>query len=297
MLLLFGKESFVGKNLNADVKISRSDCDIENFEQVFEVIKRFKPNSIINCGAAHASARSMSKAHTSYLTRNVTMDSNILKASHALNVENVILLSSISAFPNISSGDLTENDLYKGEINPFNFGYNTSKRITYELSKTYQIDFHRNYKVLFLGNLYGKFARFTLDANVLNSIVFQMFKAKIEKSDLTLYGTGADQRAFTYVEDLNNIIDPFINDVDFESSIFSSNEVLDIKSLASKIADYMGYNGNVLFSGEDSGAQGRKVASSNYLLSKLSDFEFTSIDLGLKKVIDWYISSNVNPSK
>jgi nucleoside-diphosphate-sugar epimerase len=123
-----------------------------------------------------------------------------------------------------------------------------------------------------------------------------MFKAKIEKSDLTLYGTGADQRAFTYVEDLNKIILPFINDINFESSIFSSNEVLDIKSLATKIAERMGYNGNVLFSGENSGGQKRKVASSNYLLSKLNDFEFTSIDLGLKKVIDWYISSHVNSS-
>jgi GDP-L-fucose synthase len=293
MLLLFGKESFVGRNLNANIKISRSDCDLENFDQVFEVIKRFKPNSIINCVAAHASSQSMSKSHSSYLTRNISIDSNILKAAHVLNVENVILLSSISAFPNILGRDLTERDLYQGEINPFNFGYNTSKRISYELSKSYQLDFNRNYKVLFLGNLYGKFARFALDANVLNSIVFQMFKAKIEKTDLVLYGTGADQRAFTYVEDLNKIITPFINDSNFESCVFSSNEVLDIKSLAYKISECMGFDGKVLFSGEDTGSQRRKVASSNYLLSKLGNFEFTSIDLGLKKVIDWYISSNL----
>jgi nucleoside-diphosphate-sugar epimerase len=144
-----------------------------------------------------------------------------------------------------------------------------------------------------LGNLYGKFGRFTLDANVLNSIVFQMFKAKIEKTDLMLYGTGADQRAFTYVEDLNKVVTPFINDRNFESCIFSSNEVLNINSLASKIAECMEFNGMISFSGEDTGAQIRKVASSNYLLSKIENFKFTSIDCGLKKVIDWYISSNV----
>ena len=41
-------------------------------------------------------------------------------------------------------------------------------------------------------------------------------------SNVILYGTGEDQRAFTFVEDLNQILKTFIDRKDIKSLIFSS---------------------------------------------------------------------------
>ena len=296
MNLLLGGESFVAKNLNCDIKISRVDCDLTNYDQLVSVLKQHKPSSIINCAAAHGSAKLMSQNHSYFLEHNIIMDSNVLKASNLLGIENVVLLSSVSAFPNVENKDLVESDLYKGEVNNYNQGYNTSKRITHDLCKAYQLDYSRNYKVLFLGNLYGKYGKFAKDANVLNSIIYQMYQAKLNKVDLILYGDGLDSRAFTFVEDLNKIIAPFINNKSISSSIFSSHEVVSIKRLADLIATKMEFDGKIIFTGEVTVGQRRKVASSSYLQNEIKSLSFTTLEDGLNIVIDWYIDSLAKPN-
>jgi len=288
MNLLLGSNSFVGKNLNCDVKISRDACDLTDYGQLVSVLKHYKPTSVINCAAAHGSAKLMSQNHNYFLEHNILMDSNVLKASNLLGIENVLLLSSVSAFPNVENRDLIESDLYQGEVNNYNQGYNTSKRIANDLCLSYQLDYSRNYKVLFLGNLYGKHGKFAKDANVLNSIIFQMHQATLNKVDLTLYGDGLDSRAFTFVEDLNKIILPFISSKSISSSIFSSDEVVSIKELAALVASGMDFKGKINFTGEAMAGQRRKVASSGYLQREIKDLSFTSLEEGLRIVIDWY---------
>jgi len=291
MQLILGRGSFVAKNLIGDIKISRENCDLTNYDQLLKVLQHFKPSSVINCAAAHGSAQFMSQNHSYFLEQNIIMDSNVLKASHSLGIENVVLLSSVSAFPNIENRDLVEGDLYKGQVNNYNQGYNASKRISHDLCTAYQLDYSRNYKVLFLGNLYGRYGKFAKDANVLNSIIYQMYQAKLNKEDLTLYGDGLDSRAFTFVEDLNKIIVPFVGNKLTNSAIFSSSEVISIKQLAELIAMKMKFNGEIIFNGQRTLGQRRKVASSNYLKHEIKGLTFTTLDVGLDIAINWYINS------
>jgi GDP-L-fucose synthase len=291
MTLIFGGSSFVAKNIFYGTKISRKECDLTKYDEIISLLRHHKPNKVINCAAAHGSAKFMSSDHSYFLQNNLTIDSNLLKACHELNIENVVLMSSVSAFPSIVDTELTETDLYKGEVNNFNFGYNVSKRISYELCKAYQLDYGRNYKTLFLGNLYGKFGKFAKDGNVLNSIIFQMHHSRLSKTNLTLYGDGLDSRAFTFVEDLNQILEKFMSDKSINSAIFSSNEVVTIKQLSFLIAELMEFKFEVGFSGESTAGQKRKIASSGYLQNELSDLAFTALADGLKISIDWYLKS------
>jgi len=291
MTLVFGGTSFIAQNLLNKTMISRKDCDLTKYDQILSVLKHFKPKKVINCAAAHGSAKFMSSNHLHFLQKNLEMDSNLLKACHELNIENVVLMSSVSAFPDVLDRDLIESDLYTGGVNIFNFGYNTSKRISFEFCKSYELDFGRNYKTLFLGNLYGKFGNFAMDSNVLNSVIFQIGQAKLSNADLRLYGTGEDERAFTFVEDLNSVIDNFIDDKSIKSAIFSSNEVYTIKKVANMIAEIMSFQGEVIFTGEENFGQKRKVASSKYLQSKVPGLTFTRLDVGLNQVINWYINA------
>ena len=291
MKLLFGSESFIAKNISADIKISKSECDLLNIDQVTTVLAKYKPTTVINCAAAHGSAKSMSQNHSHYLERNILMDLNVVRASNAHGIENVVLMSSVSAFPDIQDRDLAEHDLYQGEVNKYNYGYNTSKRMAYDLCKTYQLDLSRNYKVLFLGNLYGKFGKFAKDANVLNSIIFQMHHSKLKNMDLTLYGDGLDSRAFTFVEDLNQVLPKFMSDESIGSAIFSSNEVVTIQQLTTLIAELMEFKHKILFTGEATAGHKRKVASSSYLQNKMPELTYTDLKDGLKLLIEWYLKS------
>ena len=293
MILLFGSNSFVGKNLKVDHKVSRQECDLTKYDQVLKALRRYKPSHVINCAAAHGSAKTMSTNNAEYMNTNIVIDSNILKAAHSLDIENIILMSSISAFPEIKGRDINENDLYVGEVNQYNFGYNSSKRISSDLCKSYVLDYKRNYRALFLGNLYGEHATFKVDSNMLNSIIFQIYSSKITGEKLTLYGTGEDQRAFTYVNDLNHFIPKFFAKKEIKSCIFSSTEVFSVREIVEKVSKVIDFKGRVQFSGEITNNQKRKVASVEYLSKSFPDFRFTSFDVGLEKTIAWFLKSAI----
>ena len=111
------------------------------------------------------------------------------------------------------------------------------------------------------------------------------------EKNLSLYGTGEDQRAFTFVEDLNQILKTFIDRKDIKSSIFSSNEVYTIKEISALVSKKLSFKGELNFTGESTAGQKRKVASSFYLQSKVPGLKFTNLEKGLAKVIDWYVGS------
>ena len=290
-LLLFGKNSFIGKNLSADVKLSRVDCDLLDYGQVYHVFKTIQPSQVINCAANHGSVQTMSKNHATYFVENILMNINLLKAAHELNINNVLLLGSISSFPANSREVITEDDFYSGPVHLKNFGYNASKRVIVDLVETYRIDFERNYKVAHLGNIYGPHMRFGDNETLVGSLIFQLFKAKEKNQDLELYGDGTDVRSLTYVGDLKKLLPIYMINRDLESGIiFSSGFEISISELANMIAKQIGFENKILFTGQNAMAI-KKVAQSKQLPNLDPNFAFTSIESGLQLTTEWFQNS------
>ena len=137
-LCVVGGNSFIGKNLEAGNKISRQDCNLLDFNETKLTLKRIKPDSIINCAAKHGSVKEMSSNHVGYLEENLQINMNILRAAHELDINNVLLLGSVSSFPFEKKNIITEEDFYLGPVNELNFGYNSAKRLIVDLTKSYQ---------------------------------------------------------------------------------------------------------------------------------------------------------------
>ena len=295
-LCVIGGNSFIGKNLEADVKISRQDCDLLDSNETKLALKRIKPNSIINCAAKHGSVKEMSSNHISYLEENLKINMNILRAAHELDINNVLLLGSVSSFPFEKKNIITEEDFYLGPVNEVNFGYNTAKRIIVDLTKTYQIDHNRNYKVAHLGNIYGPHMRFGENATLVGNLIYRIHHALRYDIDLELYGDGTDIRALTYVKDLQDLLLRFMQNLSLrEHMIVSSGLEVSIKELALSIAQCMGFGGNILFSGEGNLGQ-RKVATSAVLSVLLPNLEFTSLRSGLMSTVEWFKQEQGRPS-
>ena len=287
-LCVIGGNSFIGKNLEADIKLTRSDCDLLDFESTKQALKKAKPESIINCAAKHGSVKEMSHNQVEYLEENLKINMNVLKAAHQLDINNVLLLGSVSSFPFDKKEIVTEKDFYLGSVNEVNFGYNTSKRMIVDLTRTYQMDHDRNYKVAHLGNIYGPDMRFGENATLVGNLIYRIHYALIHDSDLVLYGDGTDRRALTYVKDLQEILLSFMQDLFLKSHIIvSSGSEVSIKELAVLIAQCMSFGRNIVFSGEGKLSQ-RKVATSVVLSSLLPNFEFTSLREGLTSTVEWF---------
>gem|GEM_PF-1624360 len=295
-LCVIGGNSFIGKNLEADIKLTRSDCDLLDFKSTKQALKKAKPESIINCAAKHGSVKEMSHNQVGYLEENIKINMNILKAAHELDVNNLLLLGSVSSFPFDNKEIVTEKDFYLGPVNEVNFGYNSAKRFIVEMAKTYQIDHNRNYKVAHLGNIYGPHMKFGENATLVGNLIYKIHRALVNDSDIVLYGYGTDIRALTYVKDLQEILLRFMQALPLRSHVIvSSGLEVSIKELALLIAQYVGFGGDIIFSGEGNLGQ-RKVAASVVLSSLLPNFEFTSLREGLVATVDWFEQEQGRPS-
>lgn len=295
-LCVIGGNSFIGKNLKADIKLTRSDCDLLDFESTKQALKKAKPESIINCAAKHGSIKEMSHNQVEYLEENIKINMNILKAAHELDINNLLLLGSVSSFPFDNKEIITEKDFYLGPVNEVNFGYNSAKRFIVDMAKTYQMDHDRNFKVAHLGNIYGPYMKFSENATLVGNLIHKIFSAQVQNTDLVLYGDGTDVRALTYVKDLQKVLSWFLTDESFKNHIIvSSGYEANINELASLIAQYMGFRGKILFSGEGNLGQ-RKVAASEILTSHMQNLDFTSVEVGLTETVDWFHQEQSRPS-
>ena len=293
---IIGGNSFIGKNLDADTKISRQDCDLSDFNQTKLALKKVKPDSIINCAAKHGSVKEMSSNHVGYLEENLKININILRAAHELNINNVLLLGSVSSFPFEKKSVVTEEDFYLGPVNEVNFGYNSAKRMIVDLTKSYQIDHNRNYKVAHLGNIYGPHMRFGENATLVGNLIFRIHQAQLHDTDLVLYGDGTDVRSITYVKDLQIVLQWFIQNLTLKKHVIvSSGFEISIKELALQIAQIMGFRRNIIFNGKGNLGQ-RKVAASGILSSHLPNLNFTSSTVGLNETVEWFKQEQGRPS-
>lgn len=295
-LCVIGSNSFIGENLRADFKLSKQDCNLLDFDKTKYVLKELNPKSIINCAAKHGSVKEMSSNHVGYLEENLKINMNILRAAHELEINNVLLLGSVSSFPFEEKDVITEKDFYLGPVNELNFGYNSSKRIIVDLVRAYQIDHGKNFKVAHLGNIYGPHMKFSENATLVGNLIYRIHHAKSSGSNLLLYGMGDDVRALTYVEDLQEVFEWFMNDLSLKNHvIISSGFEISIKELAGLICKIMDFKGIIKFSGEGNVGQ-RKVAVSEIIGSHLPNFKFTSLEKGLISTIEWYRGLQSRPS-
>jgi len=290
-LCVFGGRGFLGKNIVADFKPGRAECDLLLPLDIRAFLENHEVESVINCAAEHGSYSQMATEHTMYLQNNVLMSINLLRECHDSDIENVLLVGSISGFPENVNGVITEDEFFNGEVSVANYGYNMSKRIIPSLVKTYQLDFGRKYKMVHLGNIFGPEMIFGHEATVVGNLIYKVWEGEKQGTPVRLFGNGKDVRSLTYVKDAAWLIKEIIyRDEILEPIIISSGYEITIGELVSLIAEKMNFEGNILFSSDET-AYSRKVAKSNLINSTFPSFEFTSISQGLDETIDYFLSA------
>ena len=60
---------------------------------------------------------------------------------------------------------------------------------------------------------------------------------------------------------------------------------------------YMGYKGKLVFDSDKPDGQYRKPSDNSKLKSYLPDFEFTPIDKGIEKTVEWFLNNYKNIRK
>jgi GDP-L-fucose synthase len=272
--------------------VSSKDVDLRNIKKTINFIKLHKVEYIINFAAVSGGIGLSINHQASLLRDNALININILEASVQCKVKKLILCLTTGMYPEKAALPLKEKDIHNGYPSLTNYGSSFAKRLIEPAIKAYRSEFKLNVIGLIPSGIYGPEDNFsTIDAPMLPSIISRMHKALLENNILEVWGTGKPLREYTYSEDIAKIFMWALQYYNKEQVLnIGSTEEKSIKSIVEVIAEKMNFSKNKIYFNKNKPDGIQKKSASNYLFRKEKKFNYTTLDNGIKKTVNWYIN-------
>lgn len=285
--------------------LSSKDCDLRDITQVNTLFDHHKPDIVIHLASRVGGVYDNMNGNYNYLVDNSRININIVDACNKFGVTRLINCLSTCIFPDINIVyPLTSDQLHNGLPHDSNIGYAYSKRILHLASHLLTKSNH-NVKVINItpSNLYGEYDNYHLKkSHVIPGLIHKTFLAKQNNTNLQVYGSGKAIRQFVYVDDLSNVILKFIdlsldnNEVSCIVSPPECDEVC-IRDLIKSICKHLEFNGDIIYDTSYSDGQYKKTTNDDELRKYLPHFQFTNLETGLAKTIEFFCCNYDNIRK
>ena len=204
-----GGAGFLGKptvrlleELGADVTVIRSaDFDLTDPEAARQALAGA---DVVLHLAANVGGIGFNRRHPAPLIRdNMAMGLNVFEAAREFEIEKLVAVCSVCAYPKFLDVPFSEDDIWNGYPEESNAPYGLAKKMLIVLSDTYRRQYGLDSAVPMLANLYGPDDNFDLeDSHVIPAMVHKYVAAEEQVTrKVVLWGTGKPSREFLYVDD------------------------------------------------------------------------------------------------
>jgi GDP-L-fucose synthase len=154
--------------------------------------------------AANVGGIGFNRRHPAPLIRdNMAMGLNVFEAAREFEVEKLVAVCSVCAYPKFLDVPFREDDIWNGYPEESNAPYGLAKKMLIVLSDTYRRQYGLDSVVPVLANLYGPDDNFDLeDSHVIPAMIHKYVAAEEDGDpEVVLWGTGEPSREFLYVDD------------------------------------------------------------------------------------------------
>ena len=275
---------------NEVIAVSRKVVDLLDRDATFNFIKDVKPSLIIDAAAKVGGIGANNSFPVEFLADNVRIQSNLMEAAHAADVEKFIFLGSSCIYPRDCAQPIKEEYLLTGPLEETNSAYAVAKIAGIELIKSFRKEYGRTWISLMPTNLYGINDNFELKgSHVLPAFIRRFVEAAEKKAPIeTLWGTGSPKREFLHVDDLAAAVVHLGDNYNSSEHInIGTGEDLTIKELAELVAELAGFEGELAWDSSKPDGTPRKVLD----VSKAKALGWApqiSLRDGIASTIAWY---------
>jgi GDP-L-fucose synthase len=199
-------------------------------------------------------------------------------------------VGTVCAYPKFCPVPFREEDLWNGYPEETNAPYGIAKKVIGVQSGGYREQYGYNSIVLFPVNLYGPRDNFDLHtSHVIPAMLRRFHEAKQRgDSEVVLWGDGTPTREFFYVEDCAEGILLAAERYDSSEPVnLGSGEEIGIKELSGKIANLVGFGGQVRWDTSKPNGQPRRRLDVSRALGRFGFRATTRFDEGLAKTYEW----------
>ena len=273
--------------------LTRQDVDLTDFVKTSTTFSALNPDRVVHL-AAQVGGIGGNLIHSGeYFRNNILINTNVLESARLAGTTKLVSFMSTCVFPDRCPYPLSEHDLHNGPPHSSNFGYAYAKRMLEVQSSAYRKEWGCNYVVAIPTNIYGPNDNFSLtEGHVVAALIHKTFLAINNGDDLVVWGSGNPLREFVFSGDIARLtlwaLEKYSEDAPI---IFSSGIEISIRELAEVIASAMKFKGRLIFDSTKPDGQFRKPSDTSKLRNYLHDFEWTPLEEGIGRTVDWFFSN------
>lgn len=275
------------------VFLSSKDGDLRDRKATEAIFNKFKPTHVIHLAAKVGGLFANMAQKVEFYRENTLINDNIMELCRINNVKKLVSFLSTCIFPDKTTYPIDETMLHNGPPHPSNEGYAYAKRLIDTMNRAYAEEYGCNFTSIIPTNIYGPHDNFSIqNGHVIPGLIHKCYNAKRDGTPFTIWGSGTPLRQFVYSLDLAELTvwvlreynspDPITLSVDEAAEV-------SIKDVALSVAKAMKFEGEVIFDTSKADGQFKKTACNKKLRSYLPEYEFTSIDDGIQKSVDWFL--------
>jgi GDP-L-fucose synthase len=302
-----GAGGFVGSHLcerlEADghdvVAARRKDHDLTSVDDAARLFAEARPELVFHL-AAEVGGIGANRANPGrYWYANLMMGTHVLEQSRRAEVDKLVLVGTICAYPKFAPVPFREEDLWDGYPEETNAPYGVAKKALLVGAQSYREQYGLNTVFLLPVNLYGPRDNFDLEnSHVIPALIRKMLEAQDRgEREVTLWGDGSPTREFLYVDDCAEALQLAAARYEGAEPVnLGTGEEISIKQLAEVIAAETGFDGQIVWDTSKPNGQPRRKLDTSRAEREFGFRARTRFPKGIKETVAWYRTSVPEPA-
>jgi GDP-L-fucose synthase len=269
--------------------------DLRVTSQVNDFFEREKPEYVFLAAAKVGGILANNTYPAEFLYDNLMIEANVIHAAYVNGVKKLLFLGSSCIYPKFATQPIQEESLLTGLLEPTNEAYAIAKIAGIKLCQAY----HKQYGCRFISamptNMYGYGDNYHPEnSHVLPALLRRFHEAKTDgKQEVRIWGSGKPLREFMFSDDLAEACYFLMQNYENPELInVGTGEEVSILELANRIAEVVGFEGEITFDATKPDGTPRKLMDSSRLHA-LGFHHATTLEDGLKKTYQDFLKNAI----
>tara|TARA_A100001201_G_scaffold143616_1_gene146199 strand:+ start:4212 stop:5150 length:939 start_codon:yes stop_codon:yes gene_type:complete len=306
-VLVTGGTGFLGKAVCSEllssgysevVSVGSKDFDLRSQVSVQDMLSQHRPDCVIHLAATVGGIGANKENPGKFMYENLIMGTNLIESCRNFETKKFVMVGTVCAYPKFTEVPFKEEDIWNGYPEETNAPYGVAKKALMQLVQSYHQQYGFNGVNLIPVNMYGPHDNFDpAISHVIPALILKFHQAmeNSPNSDVEIWGTGSASREFLYVEDCARAIRISMEEHEDPDPVnIGTNSEINIRELAHKISDLMGYGGNIYFNSSYPDGQPRRCLDTSKAKNMFGFEAQVSLDEGLKRTIEWFRNDYIN---
>lgn len=271
--------------------VSHADLDLIRQAAVEDWLGQAKPDAIFMTAPHVGGILANDTRPADFIYDNLAIEMNVLHTAYKVGVKKVLFLGSSCIYPKFSPQPMPEEALLEGQLEPTNQWYAVAKIAGLKMAQAYRRQHGADFISVMPTNLYGQGDTFDLlSSHVIPALIAKMHKAKVEGvANVEIWRTGKPRHEFLCVDDLADALVHLMKVYSDKMHInVGTGEDVTIADLAKRIADVVGFSGDVVYDTSKPDGTPRKLLDVRRLKA-LGWQAKIPLEEGLRKTYQWHL--------